>query len=166
MYNEDREDSEYDGNLDQNLMKTQIDKFLKKQIVSSNIKSDVIIYLIGVIKTHSKTYIKSDAIIKNRCNFFKYTNSGFQNNKINSVKQVDEPINRDNLKEIKYVTGVKGGLTASETWILELLNSTKMFGKIFINVDNNSSDDLIFDNESIKNLLGMMNMKKFIYLIE
>jgi predicted NAD-dependent protein-ADP-ribosyltransferase YbiA (DUF1768 family) len=151
MYNEDKEDDENDGNFDQNRMKTEIDKFLRKQTIS-NIKSDVIIYLIDVIKNHSKVYLKSDGIIKNRCNFFQYT-STIRNITDTKVKQPEAAtssvIDKNILKDIKYVTGIKGGLTASETWILELLNKTKLFGKIFINIDNNSSN-LIFDNESKK----------------
>ena len=147
MYNEDKEDDDFDGNFDQNRMKINIDKFLKKQMITQNIKSDSIIYLIGIIKNHLKTFIKSDVIIKNRCNFFQYTSSSSiiipQINKKSTSSSVDV------LKNIKNVIGVKGGGTASETWILELLNNVKIFGKIFINIDGNVSN-LVFDDETKK----------------
>jgi len=151
MYNEDKEDEDYDGNFDQNRMKINIDKFLKKQMISQNIKSDAIIHLINIIKTHSKTNIKSDAIIKNRCNFFQYTTTVKSSKKLQKDKNIskDFEISSDILKNVKYVTGVKGGGTASETWILELLNKSKIFGKIFINIDDNISR-LVFDDENKK----------------
>ena len=148
MYNEDKEDDENDGNFDQNRMKTEIDKFLRKQTIS-NIKSDVVIYLIGIIKNHSKA-IKSDAIIKNRCNFFQYNTSTIRNivekPKVKQPETSTSVVDKNILKDVKNVTGMKGGSTASETWILEFLNRTKMFGKIFVNIDNNSSN-LIFNDE-------------------
>ena len=152
MYNEDKEDDDYDGNFDQNRMKINIDKFLKKQMISQNIKSDAIIHLINIIKTHSKTNIKSDAIIKNRCNFFQYTTTTVQSSKkLQKNKNISKSfvISSDILKNVKNVTGVKGGGTASETWILELLNNSKIFGKIFINIDDNISS-LVFDDENKK----------------
>jgi len=147
MYNEDKEDEDYDGNFDQNRMKTNIDKFLKKQMISQNIKSDAVVYMINIIKNHYKTYIKSDAILKNRCNFFQYTSSSISSNKVHKNKS--EISSSNILKNVKNVTGVKGGGTASETWILELLDNTKLFGKIFVNVDNNISN-IVFDDENKK----------------
>ena len=125
-----------------------VNNFLKKQKIQSNIKSKDVLLLLSEIKKHIKPTNMN--IIKSRSNFFQCIEKPTSSIKIKTVK--DEKIKFSNdcsniVKKVVNVIGVKGGSTASETWILEMNDNTKLFCKLFINLDSN---EINFDDPQKK----------------
>ena len=92
---------------------------------------------------------KSQNITLNRCNFFQNKDES----SIIDVKRAEKKkIVVDDCSqignEIRRISGVSGGKTASETWILDMKNKTKLFCKLFINVDYDK--EILFNSEEVK----------------
>ena len=150
MFNDEDENDEYaDGavvNFEQQRLTEIITNFLIKHKIPSKIKCNDIIRLFGFIKMNMK---KSQNITLNRCNFFQNKDES----SIIDVKRAEKKkIVVDDCSqignEIRRISGVSGGKTASETWILDMKNKTKLFCKLFINVDYDK--EILFNSEEVK----------------
>ena len=162
---EDENDGNRDGN---NFEKDRIKSLVKNYLIANNIppsiKADDVINLCYFIKMNSK----SELITMNRCNFFKKPKIISKKSVIKKDKnKINISSSCDVGNSVVNVMGVKGGSTASETWVLELNTKQKVFCKLFINTDNNSFElDKIKFNENEMKENFYMSSKSLSYEIK
>lgn len=154
------DDDENDGGIGNNFEQDRVKSLVKSYLITNNIppsiKAEDVINLCSFVKMNTT----SEMITMNRCNFFKKQKRLSKHDFIGKKekkekKEISISSSCDISKSVVNVNGIKGGSTASETWVLEL-NDKKhqqmVFCKLFINTDNNlfELDKLNFYKSEIK----------------